>query len=62
MKERMQKHMNMMQSMMDGKMDRSNMMEMMGDSSMMKMQMMCMQMMQGNMMDGQGMMNKKDDI
>jgi hypothetical protein len=38
------------------------MMEMMGDSSMMKMQMMCMQMMQGNMMDGQGMMNKKDDI
>jgi hypothetical protein len=38
------------------------MMEMMGDSSMMKMQMMCMQMMQGNMMDGQGMMNKKDDM
>jgi hypothetical protein len=35
---------------------------MMGDSSMMKMQMMCMQMMQGNMMDGQGMMNKKDDM
>jgi hypothetical protein len=31
------------------------MMDMMGDSSMMKMNMMCMQMMQGNKMDHQGM-------
>ena len=50
MKERMQAHMKMMQSMMqDGEMDHSKMMEMMGNSSMMKMHMMCMQMMKGAM-------------
>jgi hypothetical protein len=37
-------------------------MEMMGDSSMMKMHMTCMQMMQGNMMNGEGMMDKKDGM
>ncbi len=47
----MQKHMQMMKAMMEGKgMDHAKMKEMMGDdSSMMKMHMMCMQMMQEGM-------------
>ena len=63
MKERMQKHMKMMQAMMEGKeMDHSKMKQMMGDSSMMKMHMMCMQMMmQDGMMDKDGMKSGKDN-
>jgi hypothetical protein len=41
-------------------MDHSNMMEMMGDSSMMKMHMMCMQMMQEGMKSGMNNMKKGD--
>ena len=45
--------------MMDGEnMDRSKMMEQMGDSSMMKIHMMCMQMMQGDNMHGNIMENE----
>lgn len=59
MKERMQKHMDIMQSIMEnGEMNHSKMMEMAGDSSMMNMHMTCMQMMQGNMMDQKGMMKE----
>ncbi len=61
MKDRMQKHMAMMQSMMNEEMDHSKMME---NSSMMKMHLMCMQMMSTGMMksdseNGQGMMDHK---
>lgn len=59
MTQKRQQMMEMMQSMMeDGEMNHSKMMEMMGDSSMMKMHMKCMQMMQGNIMDQKGMMKK----
>lgn len=52
MRERMQQHMQFMQSMLEGEeMDRSRMMEMMQNSEMMKMNMMCMQMMTGSDMD-----------
>ena len=52
MKERIQKYMQLMQPMIEGKMDPSKMKGMMADSSMMKMNIMCMQlMMQGDMMD-----------
>ncbi|HBQ60092.1 MAG TPA: hypothetical protein DD671_10845 [Balneolaceae bacterium] len=66
-KQMMQKMMGSMKMdstmmMHDGEMDHSKMMEMMGNSSMMKMHMMCMQIVQGNMMDGEGMMNKKDGM
>jgi hypothetical protein len=53
----MQQHMAMIQAMMNSKLDRSKMMKMMGNSSMMKMNMMCIQMMQ-NMHPGNGMMNQ----
>lgn len=51
-KERMQEHVNMMQTMLDeGEMNQSKMLEMMQDSPMMQMHMQCMQMMRSGMMD-----------
>ena len=49
MKERMQEHLQMMQSMLnEGEMNHSKMMDMMQESPMMEMHMQCMQMMQSS--------------